>query len=232
MTTDVTCWVVLVAAGKGTRLAAEVPKPYVPIDGRPLISYSLDCFLSYPPCVGIVVVIAEDDERWSLLPYADMANVYCVRGGKERYDSVLHGLQFLRDKVNADSWVMVHDAARPCITPALLDRLLQTLQNDAVGGLLGIPVTDTVKRIDNNHNVVSTIDREDLCLAQTPQLYRYDVLSNAMTSALEAGVAITDSSMAVAQAGYPCTVVEGDVRNLKVTVPADIALATYYIRER
>jgi len=232
MKAEVTCWVVLAAAGKGTRLGADVPKTYVPIHGRPLISYSLDCFLSYAPCVGIVVVIAEDDQHWSLLPYTDMDNVYCVRGGNERYDSVLRGLQFLHDKVNANSWVMVHDGARPCITHASLDRLLQALQKDAVGGLLGVPVTDTVKRIDANHNVESTLDRDDLYLAQTPQLFRYGVLSNAMAAALATNINITDSSMAVAQAGYPCTVVAGDVSNLKVTTSADLALATYYLKER
>jgi 2-C-methyl-D-erythritol 4-phosphate cytidylyltransferase len=175
---------------------------------------------------GIVVVIARQDSRWSSLPVAQDPRVRTVEGGAERMHSVLNGLEELARDAAADDWVLVHDAARPCLGRAELERLVSTLENDRVGGLLALPVGDTLKRADaSGSHVLSTVERQGLWAAQTPQMFRYELLHRALQAAMRAGIQVTDEAGAVESLGERPRLIPGSPRNIKVTRPEDLSLA-------
>ncbi|MFM7122024.1 MAG: 2-C-methyl-D-erythritol 4-phosphate cytidylyltransferase, partial [Fluviibacter sp.] len=164
------------------------------------------------------------------LPAQSQDRVSVIRiGGATRAESVLNGISWLANNSNVQSkdWVLVHDAARPCLTPAQIDALITSLSDDPVGGLLAIPVADTVKRADAQQRVEATVDRRTLWQAQTPQMFRLDLLQQAL-GAIDLAVA-TDESAAVEALGYAPKLVAGSLANLKVTYPADLSLATAII---
>ncbi|NJD36596.1 MAG: 2-C-methyl-D-erythritol 4-phosphate cytidylyltransferase, partial [Betaproteobacteria bacterium] len=181
--------VLIPAAGSGSRMASELPKQYLPLLGKPLLHHTLAVFCTHPAVAQVAVVLAPDDWTWNGYDWSCFAGrIKVLRcGGETRAASVLNGLQELADELDADDWVLVHDAARPCLTTELLDRLLNELSGDEVGGLLAVPVADTLKRADAVGRVLRTEPREGLWQAQTPQMFRYGVLEQA----LEAGGAET-----------------------------------------
>ena len=223
------CWLVIPAAGKGTRFGAEIPKQYLPLSGKTIAEHTLSRMLAFPAIEQVVVATAADDDYWPTLPQASDPRVQRVEGGAERAQSVLRGLRYLQDKAHRDDWVLVHDMARPCISHAELNALFSTLGQDKVGGILAIPVHDTVKRCDANGNILATVDRSQLWLAQTPQMFRFGVLLHALQHALESGAAITDEASAVEYLGLTPKVVQGLATNIKVTRPEDLALASHYL---
>ena len=214
------------------RMGATVPKQYLPLAGRTVIEHSLARLAALPGVAGLVVALAADDPYWSTLKLQLDVPVQRVTGGTERCHSVLAALTWLLGVADAHDWVLVHDAARPCVRHADLQRLLDTLIDDPVGGLLAIPARDTKKRADASGRVLQTVDRTDLWKAQTPQMFRLGALREALSSAIAAGKLVTDEASAMEQAGLMPRLVEGHSDNIKITRPEDLVLAEFYIRQQ
>jgi 2-C-methyl-D-erythritol 4-phosphate cytidylyltransferase len=216
-------WVVIPAAGIGSRMRADRPKQYLQLAGRTILEHSLDCFLDHPRLKGLVLSLAADDPYWPALPAAGDSRIQRAEGGAERADSVLAGLLRLQELgAQADDWVLVHDAARPNLARSDLDRLLAELADDPVGGLLAVPARDTLKRAGTDGRVAETVDRSLIWQAYTPQMFRFAALHRALADALVAGVAITDEASALEWAGQAPKLVEGRADNLKITRPEDL----------
>lgn len=223
-------WVVVPAAGIGTRMQAAVPKQYLPLGRLTVIEHTLSCFLAHPKLLGVVVCLSAEDNHWATLAVSKQPTIETVIGGEERADSVLAALDFLATREPADSWVLVHDAARPNLQPEDLEKLLITASQDAVGGLLATPARDTLKQTDGAGRVKVTLDRKTIWQALTPQMFRLGQLRQALQQALVAGQAITDEASAIELAGLSPLLVEGRSDNLKITHPEDVQwLAPYFI---
>lgn len=220
--------VIIPAAGSGSRMAAELPKQYLPLLGATLIEATLKTFKASQRLTSINVVLSAQDTYWDTHCAGSNEHVRILRcGGETRAATVLNSLQVLADEIGEDDWVLVHDAARPGLTLQLLDRLLDTLQDDAVGGLLAIPVADTLKRADHAQRVARTEPRDHLWQAQTPQMFRYGLLKQAL---IHSGGAPTDEAQAVEALGLQPKLVAGELRNLKITYPQDLAIAEAILR--
>jgi 2-C-methyl-D-erythritol 4-phosphate cytidylyltransferase len=217
-------WYVIAAAGRATRFGGPVPKPYLKIAGATLLEHCLRALASLPGVAGGAVVLATGDRRYERLPAALRRRVVAVEGGETRARSVLNGLQALITAA-ADDWVLVHDAARPCLPPRDLRALVRACRRDAVGGLLAAPVADTVKQADEEGRSLRTLPRERLWRAQTPQMFRLGMLARALGQALAAGFEPTDEAAAIEKQGLRPRLVEGSALNVKVTRPADLAFA-------
>ena len=223
---------IIPAAGSGSRFGAPLPKQYLTINGLPIIRHAIDALLADARIARVVVVLSPEDNDWheGCLPTQSQDRVSVIRiGGATRAESVLNGISWLVKNSNVESkdWILVHDAARPCLTPVQIDALITSLSDDPVGGLLAIPVADTVKRADTAQRVEATVDRRSLWQAQTPQMFRLDLLQRAL-GAIDLAVA-TDESAAIEALGYAPKLVAGSLANLKVTYPADLSLATAII---
>lgn len=218
------------AAGSGSRFGAEKPKQYLSLLGRPLIHHTLAALVACPEIERVWVVLSPDDAEWSRHDWSDLgAKLETVRcGGATRADSVGNGLRAAAMVAADDDWVLVHDAARPCLSADMLAALLRELADDAVGGILAVPVADTLKRADAAQRVAATEPRDGLWQAQTPQMFRYGRLAEA----LENCRAVTDEAGAIEAMGLKPKLVKGDSTNLKVTFPADLALAAMILRGR
>lgn len=221
-------WLVMPAAGVGRRFGAGRPKQYAPLCGRAVIEWALAPFLTDPRCAGAVVVLAEDDPYWTAIA---PSTVLVAAGGQERSHSVRNGLAALADRANRDDWVLVHDAARPCLPRRDLDRLLADLAAHPVGGLLATPAADTLKRADASLGVLQTVDRAGLWRALTPQMFRYGRLCEALDRAHAAGRLPTDEAQAIEWVGDLPQLVEGAAANLKITSVADLAIAAALLKE-
>lgn len=221
---------VVPAAGAGRRMNAAQAKQYLPLLGKTVLEHTLTRLLAEPGLASIVVVVAAGDTRWQSLPVFDNPRVSVVDGGSERSQSVLNGLRALSTTCRANDWVMVHDVARPCVAGADLKNMLNTLYSDDVGGILAVPCSDTIKQVAQGR-IETTLDRSRLWQAQTPQMFRYQLLVDAIASGLERGLLLTDEASAVEAAGYDPKVVEGSAANIKITRPEDLALAEYYLQK-
>lgn len=216
-------WLVIPAAGIGSRMQAQCPKQYLTVAGKTILELTLDCFLQHPQVQGIVVSLAEYDHWWPKLALASDARIHTVIGGAERADSVLNALLSLEEQgAQVDDWVLVHDAARPLLESNDLQRLLTELADDPVGGLLAVPARDTLKKMGADGRVQTTIDRSVIWHALTPQMFRLGLLQRALADALQAGVAVTDESSAMEWAGFAPRLIEGSASNIKVTRPEDL----------
>ena len=216
-------WAVVPAAGRGARFGGDVPKQYIDVAGEPLLVHALRALLAHPRVGGAVVVLADGDERWPGWTSFEGKPLRTCIGGDARADSVLAGLAALPDDVRPDDFVLVHDAARPNLSAADLDQLLERGRGDPVGAILAAPVRDTLKRSGDDGGIDRTEPRERLWRALTPQLFRRLQLSRALEAARDAGVEITDESMAMERQGHRPLLVEGAEDNFKVTTPADLA---------
>jgi 2-C-methyl-D-erythritol 4-phosphate cytidylyltransferase len=223
-------WVVVPAAGSARRMGAAVPKQYLPLAGRTVIEWSVAPFLRLERTRGVVVVISEGDPRWSQINVASHSKIITTSGGAERMDSVLAGLKALETRAAADDWVLVHDAARPCLSSTDLDRLLNELSSDDVGGLLAAPVVDTLKRADDQQRIDQTVSREKLWRALTPQMFRYELLRRALQNAVDNRVAVTDEAQAIESLGLRPKLIAGDADNIKITLPEDLPRAERILR--
>jgi 2-C-methyl-D-erythritol 4-phosphate cytidylyltransferase len=217
-------WAVVPAAGFGRRFGGDTPKQYLNLGGRPLIEHTLRALLRHPGIDAAMVAIAPDDPYWAGWRELEGKPVYTCMGGGERVDSVLAALMALPATVDEDQWVLVHDAARPCVPAMDLTKLIALGQADPVGALLAAPVRDTVKSVDANGRIIRTEPRERLWRALTPQMFRRGGLTRALRAAIKAGVAVTDEAAAMERLGLKALVVEGSEENIKVTTPADLAL--------
>jgi 2-C-methyl-D-erythritol 4-phosphate cytidylyltransferase len=228
MSTELQCWCVVPAAGHGRRFGSEVPKQYMPLSGQPLIVRTLERLAAHPRVAGLMVVLAAGDTLWPGIDRIDDTPVRTAIGGDERADSVLAGLQALADVVSENDFVLVHDAARPCVRMADIDKLV-VRAGQVEGGLLGAPLRDTLKRADVHGHSEGTEPREARWRAFTPQMFRHGALSRALEGMLEAGVAVTDEAMAMEGVGIAPLLVEGAEDNIKVTTRADLALAEFLL---
>ncbi len=213
------------AAGSGSRFGAALPKQYTDLAGQPLLRHAIARLASHPSIDRVVVVLSPDDTRFDALDLAGLRPIIEARrcGGDTRAASVLAGLRSLAGQVTPDDWILVHDAARPCLPDSVIDRLVATLADDAVGGIAALPVADTLKRADADARIETTVARSGLWAAQTPQMFRYGVLLDALEHAdLDQ---VTDEAGAVEARGLSPRLVEGDPANLKVTYPRDLQLA-------
>ncbi|MEO8344207.1 MAG: 2-C-methyl-D-erythritol 4-phosphate cytidylyltransferase [Betaproteobacteria bacterium] len=219
-------WALVPAAGGGTRFGGATPKQYAPLSGRPLLAWTLDCLRDALPLAGIAVNIVPDDAHYDRMIGVRTGVTVLREGGRTRGETVRNGLQLLATSCADDDWILVHDAARPCVPRAALQRLVAILEHDAVGGLLAVPVADTLKRGDDAVDaprVLRTEDRAQLWRAQTPQMFRYGLLMRAL--ACPGADECTDEAQAVEALGLSARLVQGSRANIKVTFPDDLQLA-------
>ena len=222
------------AAGSGKRMANAIPKQYLSVHGRSVLEWALLPFLTDDRCRRVVVAIAVDDAHWPRL-HLQHAKLQVVSGGAERADSVLAGLNALLTDEGAaqeQDWVLVHDAARPCLHRADLDALLAALESEPVGALLAAPLADTLKQADAKQRVEQTVPRAGLWRALTPQLFRLGPLRAALRSAVVRGLNVTDESSAMEAMGMHARLITGRSDNLKITVPEDLMLAESVLAAR
>jgi len=209
------------AAGHGARMGGEMPKQYLPLAGKPMIAHCLDTLCAIPEIETVFVVLAPDDRHFKTMDWSrygeKLQPLYC--GGKMRADTVLNGLT--ASELEPDDWVLVHDAARPCLTQVQLAKLLTDLHNDEVGGILAMPVADTLKRADAKGRILHTEDRRGLWEAQTPQMFRAGLLMQALQTTPD----VTDEASAVEALGLQPKLVLSDPTNFKVTYPQDLLIA-------
>jgi 2-C-methyl-D-erythritol 4-phosphate cytidylyltransferase len=210
-------------------MGAELPKQYLNIAGRRIIDHSLERLLDHPRIGGVYLALSAQDDIWQECDFAADPRICKVEGGQERCHSVLNALHLLKQKAVDDDWVLVHDAARPCLSRDDLDRLITALIDHPVGGLLGVPVRDTLKSVNPQGRVEGTIPRDGLWHALTPQMFHLGMLYEALDNALERGALVTDEASAIELAGYQPLMVEGDAGNIKITRPEDLALAADYL---
>ncbi len=225
-------WVVVPAAGAGRRMGVATPKQYLPLAGRAVIDHALARFVDHPRIAGILVVLDPGDQRWPQTEYADNPRVRRVDGGAERCHSVLNALDTLAKLATPEDWVLVHDAARPCLRPSDLERLMDLLRDDPVGGILATPVRDTMKRADPTGRIGATVDRTSLWHALTPQMFRLGLLHGALADAVGAGALVTDDAAAIERLGHAPRLIEGHADNLKITRPEDLPLAHFFLESQ
>jgi 2-C-methyl-D-erythritol 4-phosphate cytidylyltransferase len=224
-------WAVVPAAGSGRRMASDIPKQYLPLRGGTVLEYTLNTLFSCEPIEGVVLALSSEDAYWpEIAPRFSDKNLVCVAGGEERCHSVLNAVHHLNSFADRQDWVLVHDAARPCVRVDDVSVLIETLAGDACGGILGVPVADTMKQIGADGRVEGTVDRQSLWHAQTPQMFRLGLLQSALEQAIAQGRLVTDEAAAMEMAGYRPCMVRGHADNLKITVPSDLALAEFYLQ--
>jgi 2-C-methyl-D-erythritol 4-phosphate cytidylyltransferase len=224
------CWAVLPAAGIGSRMGAELPKQYMAVAGATLLEHSLRALLSCERISGVIVALHADDIRAAGMPIFQDPRIQMVSGAEQRNGSVLAGLDALISHAALHDWVLVHDAARPCLQAHDIMRLIATVTANETGGILAEQIVDTVKQASADARVLRTLDRATLWRAQTPQMFRLGELRGALQQAQAQGLAVTDEASAMEMAGYPVQLVAGSAGNLKVTVPADLPLADWYLQ--
>jgi 2-C-methyl-D-erythritol 4-phosphate cytidylyltransferase len=215
------------AAGVGARMGASIPKQYVPLAGKPMLQHVLETFSKCASIAHTYVVVSAEDGYIDELVDGTYPNLTVLRvGGDTRQQSVLNGLRAMHEAVSDDDRILVHDAARPGLTTALIEKLINALQHDAVGGLLAMPVVDTLKRANATDRVDATVPREKLWSAQTPQMFGYALLRRALQQATH----VTDEASAIEALGLQPKLVEGNPRNFKVTLAHDVALAELFLK--
>ena len=220
--------VIIPAAGSGNRMQNSLPKQYLPLLGKPMISHTIKVFFEHARISSIHLALSPEDDFWRSLiiePTSKLKLHYT--GGETRAQTVLNTLQVI--DIDDDDWILVHDAARPGLTNQLLDNLLNTLENDAVGGLLALPLADTLKQSDAKNLVKKTMARDSLWQAQTPQMFRTATLKKALQSFIGAP---TDEAEAIEALGLQPKLVQGEIANLKVTYPQDLALLEALFKQR
>ena len=231
-----TIWAVLPAAGIGRRMGSSIPKQYLSIDGAPLILHSLRRLSAVKKIEKIVVVIHPEDSRWAELEKSikeEFGNrIITVMGGGERYQSVLNGLTALTEFAGKDDWVLVHDAVRPCVRTSDIENLIQKVSLHSRGGLLGSPVDNTLKRVDKELTVIETVDRESYWNALTPQMFRFALLKESIQTVVVSGEQVTDEAGAREVAGFKPIMIAGHKDNIKITVEADLVLASQILKNQ
>jgi 2-C-methyl-D-erythritol 4-phosphate cytidylyltransferase len=216
-------------------MQAPLPKQYLSLLGRPVILHTLERLCTYSRVRGVMVGISDQDRHWpALIPMLANLPKFLGKysGGETRAHTVLNGLKALSKHAKSEDWVLVHDAVRPCVRHADIDKLIAAVGDDREGGLLALPVSDTVKRVDNEGHVVETVRREGLWRAATPQMFRIGALVSALETALKQNSKITDEASAIEAAGGHPRVVACHADNIKVTLPEDLALAELYLKQQ
>ncbi|MDF1630142.1 MAG: 2-C-methyl-D-erythritol 4-phosphate cytidylyltransferase [Alcanivoracaceae bacterium] len=223
---DARLYALVPAAGSGERMAASLPKQYLTLRGSTVAEHTLSRLLSFAPIEQIVVATSASDLWWPQLGIAHSKRIRSVLGGETRAHSVLNGLMALKESASERDWVLVHDMARPCVRLSDIETLIRECANE--GAILAAPISDTVKRAGNG-SILATVPRQQLWRALTPQLFPIYPLFDALQSALAANAEITDEASAMERAGVQPRLVAGHPDNIKITVPADLPLAAFYL---
>jgi len=213
-------------------MGAAMPKQYLKLHGRTVIEHTLARLCSHPLIEGVVLAISADDQYWPQQQLPDPGRIYVTEGGAERCYSVLNGLQRLSEFAAADDWVLVHDAARPCLHHDDISHMIESLHDHPVGGLLGVPVADTMKRTNDAGNVLETVGRDNLWRALTPQMFRLGQLQQALQTALDDHFLVTDEASAIEHVGLKPLMVSGRADNIKITRPEDLSLAELFLAQQ
>jgi 2-C-methyl-D-erythritol 4-phosphate cytidylyltransferase len=228
-------WAIIPAAGSGTRMGTSLPKQYLSLHNETVIAITVKRLASFPAVNGIYVGIASDDSRWATIKY-QLGHLpvpfETFIGGESRAQTVLNGINALADKAHDGDWVLVHDAARPCVRHDDIRKLVNEAGETDDGGILALPVADTVKRTDDRDRISKTISRENLWRALTPQYFPIGDLKKALTQALDEEAEITDEASAMEYIGATPRCVAGHADNIKITYPADLELAEMYLRKQ
>lgn len=224
-------WIVVPAAGVGARMGTSCPKQYLSLAGKTVIETTLERLFSLPNIAGIYIVLSGQDSYWKELPLASDPRIHCVVGGAERCNSVLNALDVLHARASPNDWVLVHDAARPCVHAKNVQHLIDVVKDHSVGGILGVPVSDTLKQV-TDFSIDSTTDRRLLWHAQTPQIFRLGLLRECLQRALTEEKLITDESSAIESYGYRPLMVQGRSDNIKITRPEDLAVAALILQQQ
>ncbi len=222
-------WAVVPAAGQGRRVGGAVPKQYLEIAGIPILAHSLNRLAAVHQIDTIFVGISETDSHWQKLPMPSDMQVACYIGGDSRAETVWLGLQALKECAKADDWVLVHDAARPCVQVEYIDTLISVVIPSCEGGLLAVPITDSIKLANQDSTVKKTMDRGMLWRAQTPQLFRFSVLCTALQAVAHDFESIPDESAAVEKLGLNPVIVRSTETNIKITSGKDLQLAEFLL---
>jgi len=222
-------WVIVPAAGVGARMQHSTPKQYLKIAGKTIIEHTLEKLTSHESIKGVVVAISKSDEYWPNHALVNNKKIITTEGGVERFHSVFNALKKLSDQCKLNDWVLVHDAARPCLSLDDISKLIRKVKDDDIGGLLAVPVRDTMKRANSDGKILHTTERQFLWHALTPQMFRYGMLVDALQSAINSNNVITDEASALEAKGFQALLIEGSVSNIKITRPEDLALATFYL---
>jgi 2-C-methyl-D-erythritol 4-phosphate cytidylyltransferase len=222
-------WAVIPAAGVGKRMQADRPKQYLMLGERTVLEQTIACFSRHPRIAGIVVIVSVGDPYWAELNIECSLPLLVAGGGTERCHSVLNGLDLLQQHAGESDWVLVHDAARPCLRQGDIDHLIAELQEDEVGGILAIPVRDTMKRDNGAGRIAHTEERNGMWHALTPQMFPLGLLRAVLQQALDDGFEVTDEASALEHSGRLPRLVEGHADNIKITRPEDLALAAFFL---
>ncbi|MFQ5468948.1 MAG: 2-C-methyl-D-erythritol 4-phosphate cytidylyltransferase [Gammaproteobacteria bacterium] len=222
-------WAIVPAAGAGKRMQSGLPKQYLKIGDLTIIEHTLTRLSSCSRLSGIVVAISDDDPYWERIELDSFENIMVVPGGEERCHSVLNALSELAELTVPNDWVLVHDAARPCLRLEDIEKLIKEISCHPVGGILGFPVSDTLKRTDGSSHILETVDRKLLWRALTPQMFRLGELRDAIEVAVKRHQLVTDEASAMELVGKFPRIVEGHPDNIKITLPEDLDLASMYI---
>jgi 2-C-methyl-D-erythritol 4-phosphate cytidylyltransferase len=211
------------AAGQGTRIGDAVPKQYLPLAGKPMMFHSIETLAGVARIEAVLVILSPMDRHWGAHDWSAFPDKIepVFAGGNERARSVLNALVHLEGRAERDDWVLVHDAARPCVSARMVEQFLDEVGDDPVGGLLAMPVADTLKSADEMQRAAATVPRTGLWRAQTPQMFRYALLLRALAHS----IGVTDESQAIEALGHAPRLVQGENTNIKVTFPEDVALA-------
>ena len=224
-------WALIPAAGVGARMKADRPKQYLSVHNKTILEHSLSVFLGSDHIEGVQLCLSPKDEYWQDIAFSHEKLLPVCGGGERRSDSVLLGLAALAKNADVEDWVLVHDAARPCLTQELLNMLIAKLVDDPVGGILATPVADTLKNVSQGY-IENTIDRSAMWAAQTPQMFRLGFLQECLQKALAADIAVTDEASCVEAAGFQPRVVLGTRSNIKVTYPEDLAWVDCFLAKK
>ena len=224
-------WALIPAAGVGARMAADRPKQYLTVRNKTILEHTLSLFLEVEKIAGVQLCLSPDDGYWQEIAFSHDKLLPTCDGGEQRADSVLSGLKSLEKVASVDDWVLVHDAARPCLSEDLLNTLIASLVDDSVGGVLGVPVADTLKNV-SNACIESTVDRSTLWAAQTPQMFRLGFLRDCLHKAFASDVVVTDEASCIEAAGFKPKIVLSERSNIKVTYPADLAWVEYFLANK
>ena len=225
-------YLIMPASGKGSRMSTPLPKQYLMLDnGSTILDQSLQTLLSMKQISGCVIAISEDDEHFAMSPFSYHDKILATTiGGDERFHSVLNALNELVKFAGEDDWALVHDAVRPCIKKKDVERLIKVVDNNPVGGILATSIVDTLKMTKDEH-IVSTVNRNNLFHAQTPQMFRIGILKRALEEALLDKVHITDEAEAIERLGYSIKIIPNSKSNIKITHTDDLRLANYYLNK-
>ena len=213
-------------------MLSSTPKQYLEVAGATVLEHSLAALLKCEFIETVVIAVHRDDQVAAQLPGLKDARVRVIEGGEQRSDSVLAGLQALDGLALPSDWVLVHDAARPCVLPEDIVTLTTAVKSIGIGGILAQPIVDTVKRADVQKQVVETVERDQLWCAQTPQMFRLGLLKGAINNAQLNEFSITDEASAMELAGEGVQLIPGRSSNLKITVPEDLGLAEFYLAQQ